>query len=162
MENKKHIYIGSDHAGYELKEKLKIFLTELNYPFTDIGAFILDYNDDYPDFVKTVARFVLLNRNNFGIIIGASGQGEAICANRYNGIRAIVYYGGENSQTDLAGNELDIIKGGRQHNNANILSLGARFINQREAENAVRNFINTPFLYEDRHQRRINKIEPNN
>lgn len=146
------IYIGSDHAGYELKEILKINLSSLGYEVEDKGAFFLDEDDDYPDFIIPVANEVSKDINSFGIVIGGSGQGEQISANKIKGIRAIEYYGGN----------LDIVKLGREHNNANILSLGARFINEEGAMKAVKLFIETPFSEDERHIRRINKIENNN
>jgi ribose 5-phosphate isomerase B len=142
------IFIGSDHAGYELKEKLKLFLSSLEYKVVDKGAFSLDNDDDYPDFILPVAEEVSKNIGSMGIVLGGSGQGEQITANKIDGIRAIEYYGGN----------LDIVKLGREHNNANILSLGARFVNEEEAKKAVRLFIETPFSNEDRHKRRINKL----
>ncbi len=156
------IYIGSDHAGYELKEKLKIYIQELGYQIDDKGAFALHNEDDYPDFVKLVAQAVIKDPNNLGIIIGASGQGEAMCANRYKGIRAVVYYGGRNYQRDMNGNKLGIVAGAKSHNHANILSLGARFLWTRRAKNAVKIFLETPFSNDERHIRRINKLEPSN
>jgi ribose 5-phosphate isomerase B len=143
------IYIGSDHAGYELKEKLKIFLQESGYQIEDKGAYKLDNEDDYPDFIVPVAEEVASNTNNLGIILGGSGQGEAISANKIDNIRAIEYYGGDP----------EIIKLGREHNNANILSLGARFVTDEEAEEAVKLFLETKFKEEERHIRRINKID---
>ena len=143
------IFIGSDHAGYELKEKLKTYLEELNHEVVDKGAFSLDKDDDYPDFIKPVAEEVSKDVNSFGIILGGSGQGEQISANKINGARAIEYYGGN----------LEIIKLGREHNNANILSLGARFVIEEEAKEVVKIFIETPFSNDERHIRRINKIE---
>jgi ribose 5-phosphate isomerase B len=142
------IFIGSDHAGYELKEKLKIFLKSLDYKVVDKGAFSLNEDDDYPDFVVPVAEEVVSNIGSLGIILGGSGQGEQISANKIDGVRAIEYYGGN----------LDIVKLGREHNNANILSLGARFINEEDAKKAVKIFLETQFSNESRHKRRINKI----
>ncbi len=149
------IYIGSDHAGYKLKEKLKLFLKEINYEVTDKGAFSLDEKDDYPDFIIPVAQNVAQDKNSLGIVLGGSGEGEQISANKIDGIRAIEYYGGN----------LEIVKLGREHNNANILSLGARFVDENEAKEAVKIFIKTNFSDEERHNRRIekiNKIEENN
>lgn len=143
------IYIGSDHAGYELKEKLKIFLTELSYEVIDKGAFKLDNKDDYPDFIVPVAKEVALSEENFGIIIGGSGQGEAMSANKIDGIRATEYYGGDP----------EIVKVSREHNNANILSLGARFVSEEEAKEVVTLFLETKFKGEERHVRRINKLD---
>ena len=82
------IYIGSDHAGYELKEKLKTFLGSLGFEIEDNGAFELNPTDDYPDFVKPVAESVAKEDGSFGVILGGSGQGEAMCANRTSGARA--------------------------------------------------------------------------
>ncbi len=149
------IYMGSDHAGFELKEKINKYLTEQNYQVEDKGAFNLDQNDDYPNFIKPVAEAVSLDKDSFGIILGGSGQGEQIVANKIDGIRAIEYYGGN----------LEIIKLGREHNNANVLSLGARFVNEQEAFEAVKIFLETKFSEETRHKRRlgqINTIEKNN
>ena len=143
------IYIGSDHAGYELKEKLKVFLKDLGYKVTDKGAFKLDSGDDYPDFIVPVAEAVASDPESFGIILGGSGQGEAISANKIDGIRAIEYYGGDP----------EIIKLGREHNDANILSLGARFVTEEDAKEAVNLFLNTKFSEEKRHIRRINEIK---
>jgi len=144
------IYIGSDHAGYGLKEILKEYIkNELNLEVVDKGAFSLDKEDDYPDFIVPVAKEVSKNKDSLGIILGGSGQGEQISANKIDGIRAIEYYGGD----------LNIVKLGKEHNNANILSLGARFVKESEAKEAVQLFINTPFSKEERHIRRINKIK---
>lgn len=144
------IIIGSDHAGYELKEKIKKYLTELNFEYEDLGPDSLNPSDDYPDFIIFVAEKVAENSNkNKGIVIGGSGQGEAIAANKINGIRATVFYGGP----------LDIIKLSRTHNDANILSLGARFLTEIEAKKAVKLWLETPFSNEERHVRRIKKIE---
>ncbi|NVN97272.1 RpiB/LacA/LacB family sugar-phosphate isomerase [Candidatus Nomurabacteria bacterium] len=142
------IYIGSDHAGYELKEKLKIYMQGLNIEVVDKGAFTLDNEDDYPDFIVPVAEAVIKDSGSFGIVIGGSGEGEQISANKIDGIRAIEFYGGN----------LEIVKLGREHNDANILSLGARFITEDEAKNAILLFMNTPFTNDARHIRRINKI----
>lgn len=143
------IYIGSDHAGYELKEKLKIFLTEFNYEVVDKGAFKLDKEDDYPNFVIPVAESVAQDPGSFGIVIGGSGQGEAMSANKIDGIRATEYYGGDP----------EIVKVSRQHNDANILSLGARFVTEEEAQEVVTLFLETKFSNDERHIRRINEIK---
>lgn len=143
------IYIGSDHAGFILKEKIKEYLIYLKYEIIDKGAFQLNPTDDYPDFIVPVAEEVSKDKESLGIILGGSGEGEQISANKIDGIRAVEYYGGN----------LEIVKLGREHNNANILSLGARFIEEKEALDAVKIFIETPFSNDERHIRRINKIE---
>jgi len=150
INNKVKVYIGSDHAGFELKNALIDFLVGLDYEVSDKGAFGYDEGDDYPDFISSVAREVSEDPENAeGIILGASGQGEAITANRFKNVRAAVYYGGNS----------DIIRLSRQHNNTNILSLGARFLSEEKAKEAVKIWLNTPFSRDERHIRRIKKIE---
>lgn len=144
------IYLAADHAGFELKEKLKIFLSELGYEIKDFGAFEYDESDDYPDFISKATEAVSRDsENSKAIVLGGSGQGEAIVANKFPGVRAIVFYGGS----------MDIIKLSREHNNANILSLGARFLSEKESKEAVKLWLATPFLNEERHNRRIEKIK---
>lgn len=143
------IYIGTDHAGFELKEKLKVFLGEIGYVVEDMGTHAYDEKDDYPDLVRPVAEAVAHEKDARGIIIGGSGQGEAICANRVHGVRAAVYYGGP----------VDIVVLSREHNDANILSLGARFIDEEEAQEVVKLWLTTPFSGDERHVRRIRKID---
>lgn len=149
MTSKLKIFLGSDHAGFELKEKLKSFLAELGYGVEDKGAFELNSEDDYPDFVIPVAREISNDpENTRGIILGGSGQGEAICANRFKNVRAAVFYG----------SSLDIVTLSREHNNANILSLGARFLEDTEAKEAVKLWLETEFSG-GRHEERLRKIE---
>jgi ribose 5-phosphate isomerase B len=143
------IYIGSDHAGYQLKESLKPFLMDIGYEVEDMGADVLDKTDDYPDFIKPVAKAVSENTGSLGIILGGSGQGEAMQANRFKGVRAAVYYG----------DNLEIIKLSKEHNNANILSLGARFMDEEKAKEAVKIWLETSFSGEEKHKRRIDKID---
>lgn len=146
------ILIASDHAGFNLKEKLKPYLEKLGYQVKDMGNFIYNKQDDYPDWILPVAREVSKDPDNLkGIILGGSGQGEAIVANRIKGVRAVVFYGGPEK----------IIRLSREHNNANILSLGARFLSEKEAKKAVKIWLETKFLKEERHLRRIKKIDKN-
>jgi ribose 5-phosphate isomerase B len=144
------IFLGCDHAGFEMKEKLKTYLTELGYQAEDIGAFSYDEQDDYPDFISPVAQAVARDpENNRGIALGGSGQGEAMVANRVKGVRAaVLYYYNEN-----------IIRLSREHNNANVLSLGARFLDDEEAKRAIKLWLETPFPGDERHARRIKKID---
>ena len=157
--NTMKIYIGSDHAGYDLKEILKIFIQELGHEVDDKGDYTKSNDDDYPDFTKLVARAVAENAGSMGIIVGGSGQGEAMCANKVKGIRAAVYYGGRGYQRDINGNKMGVVASARLHNNANVLSLGARFLSIRRAKKAVLDFINTRFSNDERHIRRINKLD---
>ncbi len=144
------IYLGTDHRGFYLKENIKEFLKGLDYEVKDLGNIIYDEKDDYPDWIIPVAKSVALNsENSKGIIFGFSGQGEAIAANRIKGIRAAVYYGF---------NE-EIIKLSRQHNDANILSIGAGFINNEDAQKVIKLWLEMPFSKDERHIRRINKID---
>jgi len=144
------IFLGSDHAGFELKNELKKFLEEFGYEVKDFGNDVYDEQDDYPDFILPVAQAVAKDpQNSRGIILGGSGQGEAIIANRIKGVRAVVVY-------DYNEN---IITLSRQHNDANVLSLGARFIDTSEAKSAVRVWLETPFSEDERHKRRIAKID---
>ncbi len=143
------VLFASDHAGFEAKEKLIAFVQELGYETEDLGAASLDQNDDYPDFIKPLADRIAVEPETRGVILGGSGQGEAMVANRVKGVRAAVYYGGTSELAKLA----------RQHNDANILSLGARFLSKDEAHVAVQLFLETPFSDDERHVRRIKKID---
>ncbi len=148
------IFLGTDHAGFELKEVLKKYLRDdLGYEVSDEGAFVLTPDDDYPDFIRIVAKRVRSDPTSRGIILGGSGQGEAIVANREKGVRAVVYYG--QPRTD----ELDVIKLSREHNDSNILSLGARFLGKDEAKRAVKLWLETKTDPDPRHARRIKKID---
>lgn len=142
------IHLATDHAGYEHKEVLKAHLLEKGYQVVDHGALTLDENDDYPDFIEPCAKAVSIDPSSMGIVFGGSGQGEAMCANRTSGIRAIAYYGGQT----------DILVYSRQHNNANILSLGARFVNTEEVSQAVDLWLGTAFSGDERHIRRLSKF----
>ena len=145
----KKIFLGTDHAGFELKEEIKKYLLKQGMEVHDEGAHSFDKNDDYPDFMIPAAKKVAKEPNSVGIIFGASGQGEAIAANKIKGIRAALYYGGN----------IEIIKLSRTHNNANMLSLGARFLTKEEALEAVKLWLTTDFSNEERHIRRIKKID---
>ena len=144
----KKVFLASDHAGYELKEALGPFLAERGYQVEDLGPSSFDPADDYPDTIGPLARAIADDKTAAGIAIGGSGQGEAMVCNRTSGVRAAVYYGGNK----------DIVKLSREHNDANVLSIGARFISQEEAKEAVLLWLETPFSGEERHVRRIAKL----
>lgn len=153
------IYCAADHAGFPLKELLIPYLRSLGHDVEDCGATSQTESDDYPDIVAPCARKVAAEAGSFGILIGASGQGEAMVANRIKGIRAAVYYGpAPRAQTDADGISLGLIESARVHNDANILSLGARFVSEDEVKVAVALFLSTPFSGEERHVRRIAKF----
>lgn len=151
------IHFASDHAGYELKETLKAYVTELGHEVIDHGTNTME-PCDYPDFITPCAQVVSSDTHAFGIILGGSGQGEAMCANRTKGARAVVYYGTATSQVDSSGNTLDMIQSVREHNNANMLSIGARFVTTDEVKTVVKKFIETPFPGDERHVRRLGKF----
>ena len=145
------VYLASDHAGFELKEKIKEFLAKNGYEAKDMGPFTFDPADDYPDFVRQAAQAVANDpEQSRAIIMGASGQGEAMVANRHKGVRAAVFYGGLD----------EIIILSREHNDANVLSLGARFVSPEGALAAVKLWLDTSFSNAERHVRRIKKIDP--
>ncbi len=143
------IYLATDHAGFELKERIKEFLQNNNHQVKDFGAFELNAEDDFPDFISQAAEAVSKNPEDKAIILGGSGQGEAILANKFPNVRAAVYYGKFEQMPILT----------REHNNTNVLSLGARFLTEQEAIEAVKKFLETPFTNEERHIRRIEKIK---
>ncbi|HEV8666655.1 MAG TPA: RpiB/LacA/LacB family sugar-phosphate isomerase [Candidatus Paceibacterota bacterium] len=144
----KKVFLASDHAGFELKSALAVFLGERGYVVEDLGPHNYELADDYPDTIAPLARAVADDKESFGIAIGYSGQGEAMVCNRVNGVRAAVYYGVNKEILTLS----------RQHNDANVLSLGAHFLSQDEAKEAVLLWIETPFSNEERHMRRVGKL----
>lgn len=142
----KTVYIGADHAGFELKEGLKPFLGSLGYEVKDRGAYNFNQDDDYPDFIFSVAESMAQDNNSKGIVIGGSGQGEAMAANKVGGVRAAVVYDEYSAKMS------------RQHNDANVMAIGARTLNIEEAKKLIKLWLETPFSNEERHIRRIKKI----
>ena len=129
------IHLATDHAGFALKEEIKKFLQENGHKVTDHGALEYNKQDDYPDFILPAARAVAKDPSSFGIIMGGSGQGEAMAANRVKGVRAAVYYG-----------EMEeIVRLSRKHNNANILTMPARHLKWEEIILIVDTFLRTKF-----------------
>ena len=144
----KTIYIGTDHAGFEYKESIKEMLEGEGYEVVDKGALTFEKLDDYPDFIYPVAEAVSEDpENRVGIVLGGSGQGEAIVANKVKGVRAAIGF------SEFA------VKATREHNDSNVLSLGERTITKEEALQFVLLFLNTPFSGDERHIRRIDKIK---
>ena len=142
------IHLATDHAGLHLKNSIKTYLLNKGFEVKDHGAHEYDPQDDYPDFIFPCAKAVAKDIDSRGIILGGSGQGEAMAANRIKGIRAAVFYNGPK----------EIIKLSREHNNANILSLGARFMTEEDIHNVINIWLKEPFGG-DRHQRRIDKLD---
>lgn len=146
------IYLATDHAGFELKEKIKIYLEEKGNEVYDCGALTLEPGDGYPVYMVSAAENVqkdTMHAPAVAVIFGGSGQGEAIVANRFRHVRAIVYAGGN----------LELVKLGREHNDANIISIGARFVTESEAKQAIDLFLSTPFSHDERHADRLIQIE---
>ena len=145
-----NIHLATDHAGFEMKEFLKEALLELGHNIIDHGADEYNEGDDYPDFIKLAALEVSSEpNNNIAIIFGGSGQGESMTANRYPNVRATSYYHFDP----------EIIKLSREHNNANVLSIGARFLSNEEVLESVLFWLEIPFSEDSRHIRRIEKME---
>jgi ribose 5-phosphate isomerase B len=138
------ICIASDHAGFELKEKIKDYLINKSISVIDLGPFS-DVSVDYPDFAKKVAKRLLARKSDAGILICGSGTGMSISANKFKGIRAAQCY--SKASTILS----------RQHNNSNIICLGSRMLKYKEVFKYVMYFLNTKFE-QGRHQKRVNKI----
>ena len=158
------VYLASDHGGFELKNRLVEYVRQLGYEAEDCGAFTFDVKDDYPALIAGAARKISEDTKrgvqSKGIILGGSGQGEAIVANRFSGVRAAVYYGPAlRPQKDSAGLDLDVLSSTRIHNDANVLSLGGRFLTEDEIKDAVRKWLATDFPGEERHVRRIQQID---
>ena len=145
------VVLATDHAGYEYKEALKKHLLGQGYEVKDFGTNSGE-SCDYPDFIFPAAKAVAADpQGTRGIIFGGSGQGEAMVANRVKGVRATVYYG----------SRPEIIQLSREHNDANVLSIGARFVSIDETMKVVDQWLELPFSGEERHVRRIKKIDLN-
>ena len=143
------IHLATDHAGFEMKEFLKTALEELGYTIVDHGAYEYDDGDDYPDYISQAASALSEAPDERAIVFGGSGQGEAMVCNRYPNVRATAYYHFDP----------EIIKLSREHNDANVLSVGARFLSNEEVLESVLFWLEIPFLNQERHVRRIDKIE---
>lgn len=155
------VYFAADHAGFALKNALLEHVRTMGYEVEDFGAFDSHPDDDYPSYVSLLAKRIALEPHARGIAIGGSGQGEAMCANRTPGVRAAVFYGPMrvSAALEIEGGRsedgYDTIRLPRRHNDANILSIGARFVSGAEATEAVRIFLATPFSDSPRHARRL-------
>ena len=143
------IFIASDHAGFALKGELIPFLKGQGFEVVDCGPESYNHDDDYPDYVSVVAANIYNDQDAKGIVIGWSGQGEAMVVNRFPNIRCAVFYGGPKHVLTLS----------REHNDANVLSLGSHFLTTEDAEKAVLIWLSTEFSGEERHIRRIKKID---
>ncbi len=144
------IHLATDHAGFALKEEIKSWLSQSGLPVVDHGAKTFAAEDDFPDYISLAAKAVgQANEGEWGIIFGGSGNGEAMMANRYPGVRAAVYYGAKPEIVSLS----------REHNDANVLSIGARFVGVEEAKEVINLWLKTVVLAEEKRIRRNQKIE---
>ncbi len=142
------MYIGADHRGYQLKERIKNFLSEIDLEYQDLGNYKYDENDDYTDFGKLVAQKVSENPNkNKGILICGSGVGMDISANRFKGVRSVL----------APTSELAVSS--RKDDDTNVLSLGANFIGEKKAEEIIKAWLKTEFTGEEKRVRRLKKID---
>lgn len=141
------LYIASDHAGFELKEKIKKFLEEKKVQYQDIGPFQFDPNDDYPDYAVPLVQQVGQEPDyNKGILICRNGVGMSIVANKFAGIRAALSWEPKHAAS------------ARTDDNANVLCLPADYISEGRAKNTVAAFLDTPFSQDQRHRRRLEKV----
>mgnify|MGYP001601236325 CR=1 FL=1 len=140
------VFLGADHAGYQLKEKIKKELAKKNIKFKDLGTNSTE-SCDYPDYAKAVAKRVQKEKGSIGVLICGTGTGTAITANRFKGVRAV------QATTEY------LTKMAREHNNANVISLGAQVVSEKDALHFVDVFLNTSFSKEERHTKRVKKID---
>ena len=160
-----NIALSTDHAGFAAVGELKDYIESLGHQVNYVGPAEFDAEDDYPDLIARAARLVASGDSELGIILGGSGQGEAMAANRFKGVRAAVFYGPVVAKTavDAEGNSSDdpyeIVKLSRQHNHANVLSLSGRFLSKDEMFEAIRIWLETSVSPIERHQRRAIQLD---
>ena len=140
------VHVGTDHAGFEFKNALVEHLRAAGHDVVDHGALEYDAEDDYPSFCISAAEAVVAEAGSLGVVIGGSGNGEQIAANKVRGIRAALAW------------SVEIAQLAREHNNANVVSVGARMHDEATAFAIVDAFLATPYSNADRHNRRISQI----
>jgi ribose 5-phosphate isomerase B len=159
------IALATDHTGFEQLKDLKEYLEELGHECVDFGPTSLNIGDDYPDFIFKAAKAVADGVCERGVIMGGSGQGEAIAANRLRGVRCAVFYGPAvigriiDANGRVSSSPYEIVRLSREHNNANVLSLAARFGALTDMKQVVKLWLETPFSEQPRHVRRIDKLD---
>ena len=159
------IALATDHAGYEQLKDIQEFLEDIGHECVNLGPESLNPNDDYPEFIFKAAKAVAAGDCQRAVIMGGSGQGEAMAANRFKNVRCTVFYGPSVARkvVDIAGrtshNPYEIIRLSREHNDSNVLSLAARFVSMEDMKQAVKLWLETPFMGEERHSRRIEELK---
>ncbi len=153
------IYLASDHRGFELKGKIVQWLTEWGMEYRDLGPDTHDPADDYPDFVTKVGNAITAGTHeDRGIVLGFSGQGEAIVANKHKGVRAVVFCNQPDALPTEDGKISDPITLMREDDNANVLAIGAGFVDDATAKTIIKKWLETPFTGAERHKRRVDKV----
>jgi ribose 5-phosphate isomerase B len=159
------IALATDHTGFEQLKDLQVYLESLNYECQNFGPSSLNINDDYPDFIFKAAQAVASGEFERGVVLGGDGQGEAMAANRLKGVRCAVFYGPAvvgriiDANGRVSSSPYEIVKLVREHNNANMISLGARFVSVTDMKLVVKLWLDTPFTEQPRHVRRIDKLD---
>lgn len=159
------IALATDHAGFEQLKDLQAYLEDLGHECQNFGPQSLDINDDYPDYIFKAAQAVASGTCEKGIVFGGDGQGEGMAANRVKGVRCAVFYGPAvvgriiDANGRVSNSPYEIVKLSREHNDANMLSIGARFVSLIDIRQVVKLWLDTPFSAEPRHSRRINKLD---
>ena len=162
------IAVTTDHTGFAyngLFEELKVFIEALGHEVVNFGPKELDMGDDYPDFMFPAAHAVANGDCEAGVIMGGSGQGEAMAANRVKGVRCTLFYGLAvakepiDAEGHMSDDPYEILRLSRQHNHANMLSLSSRFLGKDEMKNAIEVWLSTPYSDVERHTRRVRKLD---
>lgn len=159
------IALSTDHTGYAQLKSVEEYITALGHECINFGPTDFHAEDDYPDFIFPAAEAVAAGECARGIIFGGSGQGEAIAANRVKGVRCALFYGpviakqAINAEGEVSSDPLVLLRLSREHNNSNMLSLAARFLSEDDIKTAIAAWLEMPDATEDRHLRRIKKLD---
>jgi len=159
------LHLGTDHGAFELKQKVKQWLTDQGHEVVDHGAHELDMEDHYVDFIFPAAKAVAADKESLGIVFGGSGQGEAMAANRIKGVRAAVFYspatpaGAIDAEGNTSDDEYEILKLTRAHNHSNVLSIGGRFMDFETVKMAIDTWMSAPVSDVERHVYRVQELD---
>ena len=159
------IALSTDHAGYEALGELKIFVESLGHEYVDFGPQQFDMTDDFPEFMFPAAHAVADGACDVAVILGGSGQGEAMAVNRVKGVRCTLFYGlatakaAIDAEGTISDDPYEILRLSRQHNQANALSLSSRFLSLDEMKQAITIWLDTPWSDDERHARRVRKLD---